>query len=64
MTPGTDLVAYKTPLHEMTHSTPTALWNDSASIRELTYSIEHVSARADKRRSTERSPIRESSENS
>src|SRR5215831_18373333 len=41
MTRGTDLVAYKSPLNEMTHSTPTALWNDSASIRELTYSIEH-----------------------
>ena len=34
-------VAYKSPLHEMTHSTPTCLWNDSASIQELTYSIEH-----------------------
>jgi transaldolase len=27
--------------HEMTQSTPTCLWNDSASIREHTYSIEH-----------------------
>jgi len=34
-------VAYKSPLHEMTQSTPTSLWNDSASIQELTYSIEH-----------------------
>lgn len=34
-------VAYKSPLHEMTHRTPTCLWNDSASIEELTYSIEH-----------------------
>jgi transaldolase len=33
--------AYKSPLHEMTQSTPTCLWNDSASIRELTYSMEH-----------------------
>ena len=41
MTRGTDLVAYKSPLHEMTQCTPTCLWNDSASIRELTYSIEH-----------------------
>ena len=32
---------YKSPLHEMTQSTPTCLWNDSASILELTYSIEH-----------------------
>jgi|SRR5579872_8758 len=34
-------VAYKSPLHEMTHTTSTCLWNDSASIQELTYSIEH-----------------------
>src|SRR5215469_18684431 len=34
-------VAYKSPLHEMTQCTPTCLWNDSASIPELTYSIEH-----------------------
>jgi transaldolase len=33
--------AYKSPLHEMTQATPTSLWNDSASIQELTYSIEH-----------------------
>jgi transaldolase len=32
---------YKSPLHEMTQTTPTCLWNDSASIQELTYSIEH-----------------------
>jgi transaldolase len=32
---------YKSPLHEMTQTTPTCLWNDSASIPELTYSIEH-----------------------
>jgi transaldolase len=35
------LVAYKSLLHEMTQSTPTVLWNDSAAIDELTYSIEH-----------------------
>jgi len=34
-------VAFKSPLHEMTQTTPTSLWNDSASIQELTYSIEH-----------------------
>jgi transaldolase len=34
-------VTYKSPLHEMTQTTPTCLWNDSASIQELTYSIEH-----------------------
>ena len=32
---------YKSPLHQMTQATPTCLWNDSASIQELTYSIEH-----------------------
>ena len=32
---------YKSPLHEMTQTTQTCLWNDSASIQELTYSIEH-----------------------
>jgi transaldolase len=32
---------YKSPLHEMTQITSTCLWNDSASIQELTYSIEH-----------------------
>jgi transaldolase len=31
--------AYKSPLHKMTLTTPTCLWNDSASIQELTYSI-------------------------
>jgi transaldolase len=33
--------SFKSPLHEMTQSTPTCLWNDSASIQELTYSMEH-----------------------
>jgi len=32
---------YKSPLHKMTQSTPTCLWNDSAAIDELTYSMEH-----------------------
>src|ERR1700756_5006158 len=32
---------YKSPLYQMTRTTPTCLWNDSASIEELTYSIEH-----------------------
>ncbi|MFL6353864.1 MAG: transaldolase family protein [Bryobacteraceae bacterium] len=32
---------YKSPLFEMTQTTPTCLWNDSASLAELTYSIEH-----------------------
>ena len=33
--------AYKSLLHKMTQTTPTCLWNDSASLQELTYSIEH-----------------------
>jgi transaldolase len=33
--------AYKSPLHKMTQTTPTCLWNDSASIQELTYSIDN-----------------------
>jgi transaldolase len=41
MTRVTAPVAFKSPLHEMTQTTPTCLWNDSASIQELTYSIEH-----------------------
>ena len=32
---------YKSPLHEMTQTTPTCLWNDSAALDELNYSIEH-----------------------
>ncbi|MGA9058793.1 MAG: transaldolase family protein [Terriglobia bacterium] len=36
-----DRTAYKSPLHEMTQTTPTCLWNDSASVQELTYSLEH-----------------------
>ena len=34
-------ISYKSPLHQMTQTTPTCLWNDSASVRELTYSMEH-----------------------
>lgn len=32
---------YKSPLHRMTLTTPTVLWNDSCSVEELTYSIGH-----------------------
>ena len=32
-------VTVRSPLHEMTLTTPTCLWNDSAAIDELTYSI-------------------------
>lgn len=34
-------VTYKSPLHEMTQTTPTCLWNDSADLDELAYAIEH-----------------------
>jgi transaldolase len=34
-------ISYKSPLHKMTQTTPTRLWNDSASVEELRYSIEH-----------------------
>ena len=32
---------YKSPLHQMTQTTCTCLWNDSSSLTELAYSIEH-----------------------
>jgi transaldolase len=32
---------FKSPLHEMTQTTPTALWNDSASTSELAYALEN-----------------------
>lgn len=32
---------YKSPLHEMASTTPTAFWNDSCSIPELTYALEY-----------------------
>jgi transaldolase len=41
MTRVTAPAKYKSPLHEMTQTTPTCLWNDSASIQELSYSLEH-----------------------
>lgn len=44
MTPQTTLgteVTYKSPLHKMTRTTPTCLWNDSSALDELTYSLEH-----------------------
>jgi transaldolase len=34
-------ISYKSPLDEMTHTTSTSLWNDSAAHAELSYSIEH-----------------------
>jgi transaldolase len=41
MSHATAPVTYKSPLHQMTQTSPTCLWNDSASISELNYSIEH-----------------------
>src|SRR5256714_6442310 len=34
-------VTYKSPLHEMTQTTPTCLWNDSADLDELRYAIDN-----------------------
>ena len=36
-----EATAYKSPLHQMTQTTATCLWNDSAALSELRYSIEH-----------------------
>ena len=41
MAPTASALQFKSPLHKMTQTTPTSLWNDSASIEELTYSIDH-----------------------
>jgi transaldolase len=41
MTSAETIVTYRSPLHKMTQTTPTCLWNDSADIDELTYAIEH-----------------------
>src|ERR1700716_364977 len=37
----TTAASYKSPLHKMTQTTSTTLWNDSASLEELSYSIDH-----------------------
>jgi len=37
----TTATSYKSPLHKMTQTTPTTLWNDSSSLEELSYSISH-----------------------
>ena len=39
--PAQSATVYKSPLHEMTQTTATCLWNDSAALTELSYSIEH-----------------------
>ena len=33
--------SFKSPLHKMTQTTPTCLWNDSAAIDELSYALEN-----------------------
>jgi transaldolase len=38
---NTTSTTYKSPLHQMTQTTPTCLWNDSAALQELTYAIGH-----------------------
>jgi transaldolase len=41
MMPGmTSRAAWKSPLHEMTQTTPTCLWNDSADLDDLRWSID------------------------
>jgi transaldolase len=35
------MTPYKSPLHEMSQTTVTDYWNDSCSVEELTYAIEH-----------------------
>jgi len=32
---------YKSPLHQTVSTTPTEFWNNSCSVPELTYAIEH-----------------------
>lgn len=41
MSPVEAQIRYKSPLFQMTQTTPTCLWNDSAAIDELTYSIDN-----------------------
>jgi transaldolase len=41
MSQATFKSSFKSPLHEMTQTTPTCLWNDSASTSELIYSIDN-----------------------
>ncbi|HTW07741.1 MAG TPA: transaldolase family protein [Acidimicrobiales bacterium] len=33
--------SFKSPLHQMSETTPTCLWNDSASVAELTYALDN-----------------------
>jgi len=40
MTPANSSTAWKSPLHQMTQTTETCLWNDSADLDELRYSLD------------------------
>ena len=35
------MTSYKSPLHQMATTTPTAFWNDSCSVPELTEAIDN-----------------------
>jgi transaldolase len=41
MTDNPTGLGYKSPLHRMTQTTPTCLWNDSADLDELSYAIDN-----------------------
>jgi len=41
MTAANTSVSFKSPLYQMTETTPTCLWNDSADLDELKYAMEH-----------------------
>lgn len=41
MAPMSTETKWKSPLHQMTQTTPTCLWNDSADLDELKFAIEH-----------------------
>jgi transaldolase len=41
MNKGRNTLRYKSPLHQTVSTTPTEFWNDSCSVPELTYAIEH-----------------------
>jgi transaldolase len=38
---ASDPAPFRSPLHEMTQTTPTCLWNDSAAAEELRYALDH-----------------------
>jgi len=38
---GDDVMQYKSPLEQMSKTTPTQFWNDNCSLKDLTFAIEH-----------------------